>query len=374
LQIDGTSDSITVSYAKFERISDYTIRVNANQVYDGTSATLIEGHKFLHLSFKKTGTAIDWGDFSYAGNLIGFGKNVEVAYCTIDSLNGGDCVRFNKVFSANIHHNRITNTGLLLTSTHPGVIYLRGDGQVHHNYISNVWGNGARSEGVGLNGVGNFHIYNNIILGSRKYSAVEVQTLSDELSTYTSTCQYFIYNNTMGNQSARDFTAAMVDVYHMTGGKCEIKNNLGFNIEKDKAYVPTKNYIFNQESPDLPDTSHNIYKRVYSDLGIKDTIEAFLLPSSIAIDKGLALPSIFDDFVGTTRPQGSKPDIGAREYVQTITEISSSSVVENGLSIYPNPGKNQVIVHSAVPFSKVTLINSQGKPTIEEYYRYNGQK
>jgi hypothetical protein len=280
LQLDNTADSIMISYAKFERVSDYTIRINADKKYDGTEETLIENLQFLYLSFKKTGTPIDWGNFAYGSDLIGCGRNVEVAYCTIDSLDGGDGIRLNKVFDVNIHHNRFTNTGLLLSSTHPGTSYLRGDGRIHHNFYHNIWGNGVRSEGIGLNGMGELIISNNIFLGSRKYSAIEVQTHPNDVTKSgtpsTNSCYYKVYNNTMGNQSARDYSAAMVDVYSLIDGKCEIRNNLGFNIEKDKAYVPTQNYIYNRESPiatDVPDTSNNLYRRSFDQLGLVDTIQ-----------------------------------------------------------------------------------------------------
>lgn len=363
LELQSSVDSLTIAYTKFERVADYTVRINADQVYNGTAATLIEGLRFLHLSFKKTGTPIDWGNFSYANDYIGFGLNIEIAYCTFDSLAKGDGIRLNKVFNADIHHNRFTDTGLELTSTHPGVMYLRGNGQVHHNFCSNIWGNGLRAEGVGFLKVGSYAIYNNIFLGSRKYSAIEVQTLPNEIKApYTYTCDYFVYHNTMGNQTARDYSASMVDVYALTGGKCAIKNNLGFNIEKDKPYSPTKNYIFNRQSAHLPDTARNLYRPTYTALGLKDTLQAFLLPSSPAIDKGVAVAMVVDDFAGVPRMPGAPADLGAREYEKVITDLAEVAVQNNEteMNCYPNPTKHSVVVTSRLPMQLLRLVNSQG--------------
>ncbi|WP_028981658.1 T9SS type A sorting domain-containing protein [Sporocytophaga myxococcoides] len=375
MQLDNKADSITISYARFERVSDYTIRINADKKYDGTEVTLIENIRFLHLSFKKTGTPIDWGNFAYGSDLIGCGRNVEVAYCTIDSLNGGDGVRLNKVFDVNIHHNRFTNTGLL-TSTHPGTFYLRGDGTIHHNFFQNIWGNGVRSEGIGLNEMGELTISNNIFLGSRKYSAIEVQTHPSDVTTSgspsTKSCHYKIFNNTMGNQSARDYSAAMVDVYSLLDGKCEIRNNLGFNIEKDKAHVPTKNYIYNRQSPiatDVPDTSNNLYRRSFVQLGLVDTLNVYLKPNSIAVDKGMTLNTITDDFEGIVRPKGIKYDIGAREFVppmQVVTSLEEIHNISGQILMYPNPCTSHVTLRSQSPLIRVSFSNVHGQLIFEQ--------
>jgi hypothetical protein len=373
LQLDNTADSITISYAKFAKVSDYTIRINADKKYDGTEATLIENIRFLHLSFKKTGTPIDWGNFAYGSDLTGCGREVEVAYCTIDSLSGGDGVRLNKVFDVNIHHNRFTNTGLSLTSTHPGTFYLRGDGIVHHNFFQNVWGNGVRSEGIGLNGTGELIISNNIFLGSRKYSAIEVQTHPNDVTTSgtpsTNSCHYKIFNNTMGNQSARDYSAGMVDVYSLLEGKCEIRNNLGFNIEKDKAHVTGKNYIYNRQSPiatDVPDTSNNLYRRSFTQLGLEDTFDVYLQPNSLAIDKGMTLNAITDDFEGIQRPSGSKYDIGAREFAPVLTAMEGIINSSDQVLMYPNPGSTQVTIRTQSPIYKVSITNLLGELLYEQ--------
>lgn len=373
LQVDNTADSITVSYAKFVKVSDYTIRINADKKYDGSEATLIENLKFLHLSFKKTGTPIDWGNFAYGSDLIGCGKDVEVAYCTIDSLDGGDGIRLNKVFDVNIHHNKFTNTGLLLTSTHPGTSYLRGDGKIHHNFYQNIWGNGVRSEGIGLNGMGELIISNNIFLGSRKYSAIEVQTHPSDVTTSgipsTNACHTMIFNNTMGNQSARDYSAAMVDVYSLLDGKCEIRNNLGFNIEKDKAHVSNKNYIYNRQSPiatDVPDTSNNLYRRSFVDLGLADTFDVYLEPNSIAIDKGMTLSAIINDFEGILRPEGTKYDIGAREFVSMVTALEESQNSSGKVLMFPNPCASHITIRTHSPLHRVRISNVLGEFLFEQ--------
>lgn len=379
LQLENRVDSVTISHCKFDHVSDYTIRVNASMKYDGTLATVLTRLKFLHLSFSKVGTPIDWGNFAYAADLVGVGKDVEIAYCTVDSLDKGDGFRLNKVFNVNIHHNKLTNTGLQLVDTHPGAIYVRGNGQLHHNYFHNLWGNGMRLQGVGLDGTGTLQIFNNIIVSSRKYSAIEVQTHPSDLSTvktvpYMGSCNYYIDFNTMGNQSARDYHAGMVDVYTLGGAKCYIRNNLGFNIEKDQAHVAHKNYIYNrqsQDAADIPDTSNNIYRRHYSNVGLADTLDCYLTAASPAIDKAITLANIKDDFEGLARNQNKISDIGAREY-NAITDIDETTAVQDMLQVYPNPSERYVDITCNDIIKEIKVQNTTGQ--LIHYQKYNEYK
>jgi hypothetical protein len=365
LQLDGHMDSTTISHCRFENVVDNAIQMNnASMVYDGTPGTLISGMKFLHLYAKNTGTVVDWGNYAGAADQMGVGRDIEIAYDTVDSCQGGQAFRLNKVYDANVHHNTITNMGLGLTTSHPGIVFLRGDGKIHHNYVRNVWGVCARGFGSGLNGTGELDVYDNIFLSSRKYSAVEAQTFSADISTDTTTipwvgiCNYLVYNNTMGNQSAADFTAAMVDVYTLVGGKCEIRNNLGFNIAKDKPYDPTVNYVYNLESPNPPDTSNNIYRPNFVDEGLVDTVDCFLRPGSIAIDHGATLPLVTDDFAGVPRPQGAAPDVGAREY--DLTAAVQSRPLSRGARLTMDPDHRSLLVRSDFPIRSVSVWSATG--------------
>lgn len=319
LQLNGSLDSTHVEHCRFESVGDLVIRVNANKKYDGTPGTILQGMKFSHLFVKNSSAAIDWGDYNAAADFVGMGRDIEIFDNIIDSSQQGTGFRLNKVFEANIHHNTITRMGLGLTSTHPGTIMLRGDGRVHHNVIRNVWGVCSRNFGCGLGRTGKVDVYNNIFLGSRKYSAIEANSLASDTtsrsaSPFVGNVDYRFYNNTIGNQRAADFTAAMVDVYTLLGGRCEIKNNLGFHIAADKPYSPSNNYVYNLENPNPPDTAHNLYRHNPADLGLEDTVDVRLLAGSLAIDKGLDLGLVTDDHSGIARPQGTATDIGAREF------------------------------------------------------------
>lgn len=329
LQLNGNVDSTSVEHCRFENVADYVVRINANMKYDGTAATILEGLKFSHLFVKNSGAAIDWGDYNTASDFIGVGRHIEIHDNIVDSSQQGTGFRLNKVFEVDIHHNTLTRMGLGLTSTHPGTIMLRGDGRIHHNLIRNVWGVASRNFGCGLGRTGKVDVYNNIFLGSRKYSSIEANSLASDTTSrasvpFVGNCDYRFFHNTMGNQKAADFYSAMVDVYTLLGARCEIKNNLGFHIATDRPFEPARNYVYNLLNPNPPDTARNLYRTNPSDLGLADTVDANLLPGSIAIDRGVVLDLVTDDFSGIRRPSGAAPDIGAREHVAT-TRIGARS-------------------------------------------------
>ena len=368
LQLDGDMDSTTIGDCRFLNVVDNVIRMdNTTRKYDGTPGSLVRGMKFLRNSFRNCGNAIDWGNYSGASDQLAVGRDIEIAYNTVDSCQGGEAFRLNKVYRVDVHHNIVTNMGLGLTTSHPGIVMLRGDGDIHHNYFHNVWGVCARGFGAGLDGIGEIRVYDNLFLGSRKYSAVEAQTFSTDVSADTSVsphvgiCNYRVFDNTMGNQTARDFTAAMVDVYTLLGGRCEIRNNLGFNIAKDKAYDPSTNYVYNLENPNPPDTSNNLYRPNYSDLGLSDSVECKLLPGSIAIDKGVGVPWVVDDYAGVPRPQGSAPDVGAREFVPTTATSATDRIGDPGLRFFPAPDGRTLLVSAPSRIQEVVLRTLDGR-------------
>ena len=78
----------------------------------------------------------------------------------------------------------------------------------------------------------------------------------------------------------------MVDTYDAMGGTIEIKNNIGFNIQMDKTYDPTRNYIYSRVNVTLPDTANNLFNPSYIPLGLINDSSCLLNINSPAIDKG----------------------------------------------------------------------------------------
>lgn len=88
-----------------------------------------------------------------------------------------------------------------------------------------------------------------------------------------------------------------------------------------------------------------------SDLSNPGKFDLHLKSGSSAVNAGDAEYAPLDDYDGVLRPQGSKYDIGAYEYVPAtvIAEINTS---RNPISISPNPFTNELSIQSTAGFKK----------------------
>ncbi|MEP7277502.1 MAG: PKD domain-containing protein [Bacteroidota bacterium] len=395
ISIDGTMSGVYFSYIKMVNIADYCIFMfNPSLVYNGTnnSNSLYYDLKFLHFSvYNIMTTFLQVGVYTRIvdDGLINMMRKLEVAYCTVDYTDQEDVLHLNKVVNADIHHNRFSHLGKN-DFRHTGIVYLYGNGDVHHNYISDYWGSGLRAHSFSLDSVGAVNVYDNIMVNSRKYSGVEAQCTPEDIafSPYLHYCNFKIYNNTFGNLSAYDWNCSMIDTYNAVGGTIEIKNNLGFNIQRDKPYNPAWNYVFQQLNITKPDTARNLYSPNYLDLGLADDSSCMLNVNSPAIDKGLSFGLIKDDINGIARPQGLGFDIGAREYLSGIVYpvanagadsslvLPKDSVSLNASASY-NPGGgvltykwSQVAGPSAAVFVADTMVKPLVKNLVQGVYQF----
>jgi hypothetical protein len=353
LEMGGQLRNITISHLKLINIGDYGIHIrNDNLLYNGTDnpSSLFYNLKLLHLyAYNVTGTILQLGDFTELGaGFTNIFKKFEVAYCHLEKSNSGHAIKLSKVVEANVHHNKIINTGLT-SIEHTGVIFMKGNGDVHHNYLNGNWGNGIRGQGFGLKEIGEMRVYNNIVLNNRKYSAVEVHTTSGDMAgtLYAKQCNYRIYNNTAGNLAAKDFQAAIVDTYNTLDGVLEIKNNIGFNINYDSPRDNKNNLVYFPLAGKLPDTLGNRYSNNPTELGLTNLDSCFLASGSLAIDQGASVTGfVTDDHSGVPRPQNGKYDIGAREFVSGAPILAPVANAGNDKTI-ELPANNTVLDGSA---------------------------
>lgn len=321
ISIGGNMSGVTFSHVRMDNVTDYGIFMsNQSHVYDGTNNpnSLFYDVHFLHFyaSHLKT-TFLQLGAFTRImdDGMINMTRKLEFGYSIIEYSDQLDVLRLNKVMDADVHHNQFRHLGQL-DFRHSAMIYLYGNGNIHHNHMYDYWGSGVRAHAFSVDAPGAINIYNNIMVNARKYSGVEAFCTPQDIQSnpVLRYCNFKIYNNTFGNLSAADFAAAMVDTYNAAGGTIEIKNNLGFNIERDKAYDPLRNYIYQQYDVTKPDTAANIYRRNVSDLYLVNDSTCMPTLSTPGIDKGLSLTMVNDDFDAVPRPQSGAWDIGAREY------------------------------------------------------------
>jgi parallel beta-helix repeat protein len=258
---------------------------------------------------------IDAMNVSYHGiRLKGSTTNVLIEGCEIKNAHGtssgdGDgifmqekettnnTVRSSKVHdcgNSNLSHgiylrspnNIIEECSIYSNSGHGIHAYYPSKG-VDNNIIRNndIYSNG--SWGILLGSGDNNIAYNNIIRNN-KYGGIRIG--------FNSPTNNKVYNNTIYSNAT-----GCIKVLAESSG-AEVKNNICWKNGTDTA-------------EDLGSGSA-ILSNLFSDPKFVDptSYDFDLLPTSPAIDKGLSLSVVFDDYSKTRRPQGGGYDIGAFEY------------------------------------------------------------
>lgn len=315
--IDGTIQHATWSNISVTNIQDYGFFVfNGDLVWDGTDETTLFDMKFLDIHARDVAYDLFMiGNYRPFADKVSIPKKLEIARVDLERQGSCTVINVDPGMDVNIHHNRIVDSGLE-DERHCGIVFLHGNGSVHHNVIDNFWGNGMRAWCIGLPGLDMIDFYNNIVINSRKYSGVEAQAFDDDMAVPPAkTCTFRYVNNTFGNLTALDYTAAMVTAYGLAGSTLEVRNNLGFNISQDTPFDPDNNYAVHYDGVDaaLVTEGQNLHARTFEEVGLVDDVDCQLTENSPAIDQGEVIDFVTNDHAGIARPQGAAYDLGARE-------------------------------------------------------------
>lgn len=86
-------------------------------------------------------------------------------------------------------------------------------------------------------------------------------------------------------------------------------------------------------------------------------------PNSVLIDAGDVAYAPSHDIELRSRDNGAGPDVGAYEFVDSISNIIDHDI--NRISIYPNPTSNNITIAGVSQFSTVQLFNQLGKVILQ---------
>ncbi len=307
IEIDEAINNFSLQYFSFENIGDYVISYPYYAVYNGNSNSYSENISFTHISCRQTGPFLVGGGSIKDGFLDGLVKNLEIAFLDFQNSPGvGSVVKMGNVEAYNIHDNLINNINSSNTN-HNGIFMLDGNGKFYNNIVTNHQGNAIRAWTFSIGTTPKeVLIYNNIVYNSIKYSAFEVQSFDSYISPgKTIYANVKVFNNTCGRMNtSRDWDGAVIDVYSLKGGKCEVFNNLAFDF-------PKADLIWTIQNDTAPTGSNNLYFSSSSSAGISDLKQFKLISGSKAKNSGLKTTLITKDIYGTLR--GTPPSVGAVE-------------------------------------------------------------
>ncbi len=249
----------------------------------------------------------------------------------------------------NVYNWNITYSGTNTQTGDQGIIYVSGNGSIHHNYMHGGRGYLARIVGFSIKPLQDSVLfYNNIILSTTHYGGFDIRC--DNADVPWKTSPYFnpiknVYalNNTVGNKWNQGFVVPVIVQYQMQNNNILfVKNNLSFAADPNITNLPDEGILvdYNMATGNKVDTSNNRYFSAAAILNyLQDTL-ATCRPKAASSLNGVGVPYNFliTDFYNKIRP--TPPSIGAVEYAGI-----SSTVIANA-------GPNQTIT---LPLDSVIL-------------------
>ncbi len=167
------------------------------------------------------------------GQVLGLIKNFVFAHNTVTGGNPGDIVRSDAVDNFTIHDNIISNVNLKLTND-TRLFMMTGNGVAYNNKFTNNEGHAIGIWPVSFGtSVKTSKIYNNIVIGTTRYSAFEQQEFAkNSIPGKTTKSDLVVEDNTAGNINTDKWTGypgALIDIYaSKMGGQVELINNKGY--------------------------------------------------------------------------------------------------------------------------------------------------
>jgi hypothetical protein len=236
--ISGVNKNVTLQYCSYKNIGDYPVVLyGSNTVWDGTDNTINNSDlKFLHNKFDNCNGTMQLGGSVSITEVKDLTKRIEFGYNQWANCDPGILVFSGATDLMNIHDNVFSNINATNNNDN-GFFLIVGNTNFYRNYATSYQGHLIRlwSLSFGTTPV-DCLIYDNISIGSRKYSPFEWQStegVNVAAAPNTTYVNIKLSNNTAGDLNYEHYTtfgACLVDNYTMPAGSTqEVYNNLLYN-------------------------------------------------------------------------------------------------------------------------------------------------
>lgn len=161
-----------------------------------------------------------------------------------------------------------------------------------------------------------------------------------------------IQNNTVIDPNPSDDVGPswiLIDDDGTIGAKgCSVKNNIvnRLSINSSSDTEVGNNLLLNNTD----EYANNFYNYAAYDFNLVST--------SPAIDKGDNAYAPSTDIVGTDRPQGVASDIGAYEYISSVSTMDREPI---GFDVYPVPASDKIFFTKEIVNAKIMVVDALGK-------------
>lgn len=236
--VSGHNHNVVLQHFSYKNIGDYPIIVyGSGAVWNGTDATIDNrGLKFLNNKFDNCNGAIQLGGTVTTTQVINLTKGIEFGYNEWVNCNSGILVFAGATDHIDIHNNTFSNINETNNNDN-GFFLIIGNGNFYRNYANSYQGHLIRLWSLSFGSTpAECLIYDNISIGSRKYSPFEWQStegLNVPAAPNTTYVNIRLCNNTGGDlnyEEHTEFGACLVDNYAMPAGSTQqVYNNMLYN-------------------------------------------------------------------------------------------------------------------------------------------------
>ncbi|MGY3211272.1 hypothetical protein [Mucilaginibacter sp. HD30] len=294
--ISGTNKNVTLQYFSYKNIGDYPVIVyGSGAVWNGTDASVKNmGLKFRGNKFDNCNGTIQLGGQVTTTQITDLTKNIEFAYNQWTNCDAGSLVFAGATDAMDIHDNAFTNINPTNNNDN-GFFLIIGNADYYRNYAKTYQGHALRLWSISFGTTpAECLIYDNINIGSRKYSPFEWQStegLNVVAAPNTTYVNIKLNNNTSGHLNYEDhaeFGACLVDNYGMPAGSVqEVYNNMLYDTFTATG-IPHRIFQFSDTALEAQAKANkNIYYTDDAAAGFNESTLK-LLNKSAAKNKGLS--------------------------------------------------------------------------------------
>ncbi len=236
--LSGVNKNVTLQYVSYKNIGDYPIVLyGSSAVWNGTNASIKNMVlKFLHNQFDNCNGTIQLGGQVTTTQVTDLTKNIEFGYNNWINCDAGNLVFAGATDAMDIHDNTFSNINASNNNDN-GFFLLIGNADYYRNYANSYQGHAIRLWSISFGSTpAECLIYDNINIGSRKYSPFEWQStegLNVVAAPNTTYVNIKLCNNTAGDlnyEQHTSFGACLVDNYAMPAGSTQqVYNNMLYN-------------------------------------------------------------------------------------------------------------------------------------------------
>jgi Secretion system C-terminal sorting domain/PKD domain len=309
----GNSRRCTEKNISFMYCSGIANDANDVNIYNGdTSSLKLYMCTFDSLTLFSSGIVLR-GAYGIASDQACYMDSIVLSRIKVDSTLGNGLEVGGVIFRIDVHDWKETYIGVITQGGDVGIIDIYGNGSLHNIYRTGGRGYIARIWDLGLKVPGNTYYYNNIDLNTTQYGSLDTKIDATQFSQYVTGANCFIFNNTVGNKEDHIgywSSIAVVGDYPLPW-VCQVKNNLGFNLQTNNKPP----IAMNQSNGSwITDSSNNMYFATPD--SVIDPVTCVPFPNSPVLGKGLTLNLVQDDYYHN--PRIGAYDIGAVQHGGTI--------------------------------------------------------